>query len=517
MQTPPVLPTTTAEAALANSNFNDSGTVISESHSQLNDKTDKEVVEEIEVKFEEGDSANPLNWKRAYRWYITLLAGLLGINATFASSAPSGIVPEMIEYFGFSHEVGVLTIALFVGGYCVGPLVWGPVSENIGRKIPLIISFTAYTGFTIGCALSRNTASILIFRFLSGMFSASALVISGALMGDIWDPSTRGKALSVFTLAPFAGPSLGPTVSGFMAVSGVSWRWVYWVMTIFAGACLVLIIFTLPETFKPIILQTRAKQLRKDTGDNRYFAPIEKTRKPLKETAIGVVTKPFIVFASEPMLIALTLYMSFIYGVVYLLFEAYPIVFGFGHHFNAGISGLMFLPIPLGGLFAVLGYIYYWNPRYAKLCKEHAPNPVPPEARLHQAIIAAPIFAGAFFWFGWTSYPSVSFWAPMMAGGPLGFSIVWIFLGLFSYIIDTYLFVAASALAANTVMRSLFGAGFPLFATQMYDKLTPRWASTLLGFLALIMMPIPLVLYKFGPRLREKSKFAPKNRSGGHH
>lgn len=181
--------------------------------------------------------------------YIAILV-LTALCRTFASSAPSGIVPEMIEYFGFSHEVGVLTIALFVGGYCVGPLVWGPVSENIGRKIPLIISFTAYTGFTIGCALSRNTASILIFRFLSGMFSASALVISGALMGDIWDPSTRGKALSVFTLAPFAGPSLGPTVSGFMAVSGVSWRWVYWVMTIFAGACLVLIIFTLPETFK---------------------------------------------------------------------------------------------------------------------------------------------------------------------------------------------------------------------------------------------------------------------------
>lgn len=213
----------------------------------------------------------------------------------------------------------------------------------------------------------------------------------------------------------------------------------------------------------------------------------------------------------------LTTASQFIYGVVYLLFEAYPIVFGFGHHFNAGISGLMFLPIPLGGLFAVLSYIFYWNPKYEQLVKEHAPHPVPPEARLYQVIFAAPIFAGAFFWFGWTSYPSVSFWAPMMAGGPLGFSIVWIFLGLFNYIIDTYLFVAASALAANTVMRSLFGAGFPLFATQMYDKLTPRWASTLLGFLALIMMPIPLVLYKFGPKLRETSKFAPKDRSKGHH
>lgn len=68
-------------------------------------------------------------------------------------------------------------------------------------------------------------------------------------MADIWDADTRGKALALFTLAPFAGPSLGPTVSGFMAVSGVSWRWVFWVQTIFAGVCLLLVIFTLPETY----------------------------------------------------------------------------------------------------------------------------------------------------------------------------------------------------------------------------------------------------------------------------
>lgn len=177
---------------------------------------------------------------------------------------------------------------------------------------------------------------------------------------------------------------------------------------------------------------------------------------------------------------------------------------------NAGISGLMFLPIFLGGAFAVISYLLWWNPRYERLAAQHAPSPVPPEFRLEQAICAAPLFAIAFFWFGWTSYPTVSFWAPMMAGGLLGFSIVWIFLALFNYIIDSYLFFAASALAANTVVRSLFGAGFPLFATQMYDKLGARWASTLLGFIALVLMPIPFVLFRFGPALRERSRYAPK-------
>ena len=154
-----------------------------------------------------------------------------------------------MRYFTFSEEVATLTISLFVAGYCVGPLVWGPLSEQIGRRNVFIITFIFYTGFQVGCALSHNTASILIFRFLGGTFAAAPLSNSGALVSDIWDAGTRGEALAYVTLAPCAGPTVGPLVSGFMGVAGVDWRWVFWLLAIFAGACLALIVFTLPETF----------------------------------------------------------------------------------------------------------------------------------------------------------------------------------------------------------------------------------------------------------------------------
>lgn len=192
-----------------------------------------------------------------------------------------------------------------------------------------------------------------------------------------------------------------------------------------------------------------------------------------------------------------------------MLFEAYPIVFTLGHRLSAGITGLMFLPIFLGGVGAVISYLVIFNPRYVRTQKKYAPAPVPPEKRLEIAMVGAPLLPIAFFWFGWTSYPHVSLWAPLIAGFPLGWSIVFIFLALFNYMIDAYLFVAASALSASTVVRSLFGAGFPLFAVQMYDRLNPRWASTLLGFIAILLAPIPFVLYRFGPFLRQKSKYAP--------
>jgi MFS family permease len=143
------------------------------------------------------------NWGVGYRWGLTAIAGLLVLNSTFASSAPSGIVQPLIEYFEFSQEVAILTISLFVAGYCLGPLLWGPLSEAYGRRPIFIISFIFYTGFQVGCALSRNTASILIFRFLGGVFASAPLTNSGALIADIWDTDHRGDAMCFFALAPF--------------------------------------------------------------------------------------------------------------------------------------------------------------------------------------------------------------------------------------------------------------------------------------------------------------------------
>ncbi|CCM02337.1 uncharacterized protein FIBRA_04429 [Fibroporia radiculosa] len=465
--------------------------------------------DKYEVTIAEDDPEHPKSWSRVYRWYLTMLAGVLVLNATFASSAPEGIIFDMMDVFHFSEEVATLTISLFVAGYCLGPLIWGPLSEYIGRRNVFIISFVFYTGFQVGCALSPNTAAILIFRFLGGTFAAAPLSNSGAVISDIWDADTRGEALAFFTLAPFAGPTLGPVVSGFMSVAGVDWRWVYWLLTFFAGACLVALIFTLPETYLPILLVRKARRLRKETGDDRYWAPLERQTLEIIPLITHVLGRPFVMLVQEPMLLAICLYMSFVYGCIYILFEAYPIIFTEMHGFNMGFLGLSFLPIFLGGITGVAAYLLIFNPRYVKARARHAPRPVPPEMRLEIAMWAAPMLAVSFFWFGWTSYPHVSYWAPLVAGLPLGWSIVWIFLALFNYMIDAYLFVAASALAANTVTRSFFGAGFPLFAAQMYERLGPRWASSLLGFIAILLGPIPFVLYKFGPIIRRKSKFVP--------
>jgi multidrug resistance protein len=418
---------------------------------------------------------------------------MLVLNSTFASSAPSGISEDIMEHFHISQEVAVLCISLFVAGYCVGPLLWGPLSESFGRRPCFVLAFIVYTGFQVGCALAPNTGAMLAFRFLSGTFAAAPLTNSGALLADIWDVDTRGTAMAFFSLAPFAGPSLGPIVSGYIQTAGANWRWLYWTTTIFAGVCTVFVVFTLPETYAPIILKRKAQRLRKETGDERWYAPIERRPRDIKTRLKDILLKPFIMLALEPMLMAVTLYMSFVYGIVYLLFEAYPFVFVKNHGFNAGENGLAFLGFFTGGVLATIFFMTVIERRYQAHARRIAPDPVPPEKRLEMCAVTGWLLVIAMFWFGWTSYASIHWISPVLAGALIGVSALGMFLSLFNHIIDSYLWSAASALSAS----------------QMYERLGTQWASSLLGFIALVLAPVPLVLMKIGPKLRARSRFTP--------
>lgn len=90
----------------------------------------------------------------------------------------------------------------------------------------------------------------------------------------------------------------------------------------------------------------------------------------------------------------------------------------------------------------------------------------------------------------------------------MGAGMIMIFLGVVNYLVDSYTIFAASVLAANGVLRSLFGAAFPLFTTQMYESLGIHWASSIPAFLALACAGLPFLFYRFGPMIRRKCKYA---------
>jgi len=209
---------------------------------------------------------------------------------------------------------------------------------------------------------------------------------------------------------------------------------------------------------------------------------------------------------TEPIVFLLSLYMAIIYGTLYMMFAAFPIVYQEGRGWSAGVSGLAFCGVAVGMMGAVM-YSLWDNKRYNATAAKYN-NAAPPEVRLPPAILGSVCLPIGLFWFAWTNSPNIHWIVSIIATAPFGFGMVLVFLSVMNYLIDSYVLYAASVLAANSVLRSMFGAAFPLFTTYMYKNLGIHWASSIPAFLALVCVPFPFLFYKYGEPIRMKCKFA---------
>jgi hypothetical protein len=266
-------------------------------------------------------------------------------------------------------------------------------------------------------------------------------------------------------------------------------------------------LFFLPETFGPVLLAQRAQALRKSTGNDQIFARIELEKKGFKQMVTVTLTRPLRMLCFEPIVSATSAYLALVYGIFYISFEAYPIIFQRIYKMSPGIAGLMFLPIFAGAALATAMFIYY-DTFLRKAQLQHKAWTRKEEARrLPLACIGGPFLAISLFWLGWTSQESVSFWVPMLSGIPFGCRYTLLFLTLLNYLADAYEIFAASAMAASACSRSIAGAVLPFATIPMYQNLGVAWATSLLAFLSLGMCVIPFLFLWKGNVLREGSTF----------
>ncbi|KAM3419232.1 hypothetical protein BST61_g5172 [Cercospora zeina] len=458
------------------------------------------------VDFFEGDVENPKSWSVARRWFITIVSIFIVISATFASSSPSGCLNSISEHFGVSVLAANLVTTLFLLGYCFGPLLWAPLSERIGRRWVFYGTYIGYCVFNFLCAFTNTFAGLLVGRFLTGTFASAALSNVPGVLADLWDPVERGNAMVVFSMMTFAGPALGPVVSGFLELKK-DWRWAFYVL-LWLSALTLVPLFTIPETFPEQVLVNKAKRIRraKVPGYENVQAPKEATGESLAQIFRVTLTRPWIILW-DPISLLVAVYLSIVYALLYMLFTIYPIVFQEMRGWNSGVGALPLIGTMIGACIA--GAIVFYESTIGKK-KMLAGIPRKPEDRMPLAMIGGLLFPMTMFAFAWTAnFNSVHWIVPTIAGMFLSTAIVLIFVSYLSYLADTYLMYAASAIAANTVCRSAFGAVAPLFTAQMFEALGVGGAGSLIGGVAVLLAPIPFLFWKYGERIRERSKFAP--------
>ena len=257
---------------------------------------------------------------------MTFLSIILTLNSTLSSSISSGSISVIATTFGVTDENQlVLPISVFLIGYILGPLFLAPLSEIYGRRPVLLYSFVVFVLFSLGTAVVNEFPGLLVLRFLTGTAASAPLAIVGAVYADCFPNAIhRGRIMALFGAGTTLGPTLSPVISGFLGK--VSWRWPFWFTVIFGGVTLAPVIFW-PESFPPIILAKRAARMRKEQGRDDIVAADDPANIDKWEMFTVTLVRPVTMCFTEPIVSSVSLYMAFLYAVLYMFFQAYPIIF----------------------------------------------------------------------------------------------------------------------------------------------------------------------------------------------
>jgi MFS family permease len=379
--------------------------------------------------------------------------------------------------------------------------------------------------FIIPCALAKNIGTLIVCRAIDGIAFSAPMTLVGGTLADLWRNEERGVPMAAFSAAPFIGPAsrwspsqmpeyfvlilcscaVGPLVGGFLS-DAAGWRWLYWIQLILAAVVWFLITFTVPETYTPTILARRAKKLRQETGSPDHVTEQDLDLRPLRERLGIFLVRPFQLLFGELIVFLISIYMSVLYGLLYMFFVAYPIIYQTGKGYSAGTTGLMFIPVAIGVVLSAM-FAPFVNKHYLTLVAKHNGKP-PAEARLIPMMCSCWLIPVGLFIFAWSSYPSLSWAGPAIGGFPVGFGFIFLYNSANNYLVDSYQHQAASALAAKTCIRSFWGAAVVLFTEQMYERLGDQWASSLLAFISLACCAIPFLFWRYGAKIRGRSRYA---------
>ncbi|PBP26621.1 hypothetical protein BUE80_DR002411, partial [Diplocarpon rosae] len=450
---------------------------------------------------EDHDPENPMNWSSTKKWLnICTISTISFIVPLVSSMLAPGVHLVMEDFDTRSSTFATFVVSIFVLGFACGPLILAPLSELYGRVIIYNITNVLFLCFTIMCALSQNASMLLAARFLSGFAGVATIAIGSGTIADIMPREKRGKAVSIWSVGTILGPVVGPIIAGYLA-QALGWRWIFWVISIVIGFMTIFAFFILQETYPPVLLDRKASRLRKESGNPRYRS---KLASPLstKQHFRNSIIRPLKLLICYPIVTVMCAYVAVLYGTLYLLFSTYSFLFRSAYGFSTSETGLVYIAGGIGTLAGLL-YIGTFSDRTLRrrAASGHAPTP---EDRIPLLItlpgsLAFPI---GLFIYGWTAEIGVHWIVPQIGTGVTGFGSIIIFVGIQTYLIDTFEVYAASVVAANAVLRGLAGALIPLAGLGLYEKLGWGWGNSLLGFLSLAFAPVPWILRVYGGRIR---------------
>ncbi|KAK4500100.1 hypothetical protein PRZ48_008286 [Zasmidium cellare] len=460
------------------------------------------------IVFWEGDDdpANPMNWSNGMKWgNIACLSALTFLTPLASSMFAPGVPQVMRDFNTESQTLATFVVSIYVLGFAFGPLVIAPMSELYGRLWVYHICNIGFIAFTIACAVAPSMDALVVFRFLQGVWGVAPITIGGGTIADLMAPEKRGGAMAIWAMGPLLGPVIGPVGGGFLS-EAKGWRWIFWVIAIATGGIAIIALIFLRETYAPTLLDRKTKRLRKETGNMNLRSKLDNGLTP-RQLFIRAIVRPTKLMFLSPICALMSLYMAVVYGFLYLLFTTFTFVFEDNYGFSSSTVGLVYIGLGIGNFIglAVLGFTS--DRTMTMLAKKHNDGVIKPEYRLPLLMYVGPCLPLGLLIYGWTAQYHIQWAVPLLGTLFVGVGLIACFMCINTYLVDSFTLYAASAMAANTILRSILGGVFPLFGLQMYQGLGLGWGNSLLAFVALALCPIPWLFYHKGEKIRTHPRF----------
>lgn len=451
------------------------------------------------------DPDHPHNWSTLKKLSCLVTINLMIFAVSFSSSIFGTASSKLKDEFNVPNVVVHLDVALFVAGFSVGPLFFAPMSDIAGHLPPCVIGFTACGLSQIPLGLSNKFTVILICRFLAGAFGSSMVACGSGMTAEMYEPLSRAVPLAFGATMINIGSTVSPTAGSYI-VARYGWRWTGWVTLILFAAIGVIMVVALRETSPTHILVARARRLRATGGEEAHKAkaPFENEAVNFRVIARKYFARPVKLICKEPILIILTVHLTFVYGTLFLTYQLFPYAFR-QRGWSATTSSLPFIAVALGvisapGIVSIFT-LTWWKWRWLERgCASE------PEDRLPPMILGAVIVPVALLWFGWSM--NVHWISQVLAGYFIGLGLQLIFISGLVYMVEVYITCANSAVSIHIAVRSFAAASFPLWAQPMYETLGVEYAATTLAVFSALLLAFPILFFKMGLKIRNWSTFA---------
>ncbi|KAE8382758.1 major facilitator superfamily domain-containing protein [Aspergillus bertholletiae] len=451
------------------------------------------------------DPARPVNWPKKKKWYNMAIISYLTFLTPLTSSivAPAqGLV--MKDFHSTNRTLSSFIVSIYLVGFAVGPLFLAPLSEIYGRLRVYQLGTLIFMIWNIAGAVAPNVGALLAFRLLAGISGSGPVTLGAGSVADMFALQERGVAMSIYGLGPLLGPVIGPIAGGYLS-QAQGWRWVFWLLAIVSGFAVILVFIVLSESYEPVLLRQKANRVRKEIGSAEVVGG-QALKLDSRKVFLQALTRPTKLLFLTPNVALFSIYTGVVFGYLYLLFTTVTEVYETTYHFSQGATGLVYIGIGVGALIGISCFGALSDSIQNRLIARNN-GQSEPEFRLPPLIPGSFLIPIGLFWYGWSAQMRVHWMMPIVGLGWVGCGMIATLLPIQAYLVDAFGEYAASAMAANTVVRSIVGAFLPLAGPSMYTKLGLGWGNSLLGFIALGLLPVPVVFYFYGKKIRMNSRY----------